>query len=131
MSSDPFDLIGQIVGGQFRVDAVAGDTDLSVVYEGRRLDTNTAVAIKCLNLPETLPDSLARALDAAFQQAFRVHDRLARGHENIAKTLTSGEIRSPRTGAVVPYMVREWLEGESLAGELARRQREGGTKRPL
>ncbi len=119
MSSDPFDLIGQIVGGQFRVDAVAGDADLSIVYRGRSLDANTAVAIKCLNLPETIPDTLARALDAAFQQAFRVHDRLARGHENIAQTRTSGETRSPRTGATVPYMVREWLEGESLAAELA------------
>src|SRR5579871_5069899 len=98
MGSDPFDLIGQIVGGQFRVDTVAGDADLSIVYKGRRLDSNEAVAIKCLNLPETIPDSLARALDAAFQQAFRVHDRLSRGHENIARTLTSGETRSQRTG---------------------------------
>ena len=131
MSSDPFDLIGQIVGGQFRVDAVAGDADLSIVYRGRSLDANTAVAIKCLNLPETIPDRLARALDTAFQQAFRVHDRLARGHENIAQTLTSGEIRSPRTGAIVPYMVREWLEGESLAAELAGSKKDIRPVRPL
>jgi eukaryotic-like serine/threonine-protein kinase len=131
MSSDPFELIGQIVGGQFRVDAVAGDADLSVVYRGLRLDANTAVAIKCLNRQEAIPDELARALDAAFQQAFRVHDRLARGHQNIAQTLTSGETRSPRTGAVVPYIVREWLEGESLAAELAGRQKDLRPIRPL
>ena len=131
MSSDPFELIGQIVGGQFRVDAVAGDADLSVVYRGLRLDANTAVAIKCLNRQEAIPDELARALDAAFQQAFRVHDRLARGHQNIAQTLTSGETRSPRTGAIVPYIVREWLEGESLAAELAGRQKDLRPIRPL
>jgi hypothetical protein len=61
MSSDPFDLIGQVIGGQFRVDALAGDADLSVVYRGRRLDAKVPVAIKCLRLPETLPEPLARA----------------------------------------------------------------------
>src|SRR5690242_9409215 len=111
MSSDPFDLIGQIVGGQFRVDTVAGDADLSIVYRGHCLDSNEAVAIKCLRLPETIPDALAQALDAAFHQAFRVHDRLARAHENIAQTLTSGETHCQRTGAAVAYLVREWLEG--------------------
>jgi serine/threonine-protein kinase len=131
MASDPFDLIGQIVGGQFRVDSVAGDADLSIVYRGRRLDSSEAVAIKCLNLPETIPDTLARALDAAFHQAFRVHDRLSRGHENIARTLTSGETRSQRTGAAVPYLVREWLDGESLAAELGARQRDARPPRPL
>src|SRR5258708_13180151 len=119
MSDDPFDLMGQVIGGQFRADALAGDADLTVVYRGRRLDANVPVAIKCLRLPETIPDPLARALDAAFQQAFRVHDRLARGNPNIAQTITSGEMRSPRNGATVPYLVREWLEGESLAAALA------------
>src|SRR6516165_8189559 len=119
MSSDPFDLIGQIIGGQFRVEALAGDADLSVVYRARRLDANGPVAIKCLYLPETIPDALARSLDAAFQHAYRVHDRLARGNASIAQTFTSGETRSPRTGAMVPYLVREWLEGESLAAELS------------
>jgi len=131
MSGDPFDLIGHIVGGQFRVEAVAGDADLSVVYRGRRLDADTRIAIKCLNLPETIPDALARALDAAFQQAYRVHDRLARGHAHIAQTITSGETRAPRTGAAVPYLVREWFDGESLAAELAGRQKEVRPMRPL
>jgi serine/threonine protein kinase len=131
MSSDPFDLIGQIVGGQFRVDALAGDADLSIVYKGHRLDSNTTVAIKCLHLPETIPDALAKALDAAFHQAFRVHDRLARGHENIAQTLTSGETHSQRTGASVAYLVREWLDGESLAAELEGRKRNARPARPL
>jgi serine/threonine protein kinase len=131
MSSDPFDLIGQVVGGQFRVDAVAGDADLSIVYRGFQLDAGTEVAIKCLAVPETIPDALARALEAAFQQAYRVHDRLARGHANIARTITSGETRAPRTGATVPYLVREWLEGESLAAELAGRQKSVRPMRPL
>jgi serine/threonine-protein kinase len=131
MSNDPFDLVGQIVGGQFRVASVAGDADLSVVYRGLRLDSSSEVAIKCLTVPETIPDQLARALEAAFQQAYRVHDRLARGHANIAQTITSGETRAPRTGATVPYLVREWLEGESLAAELAGREKSVRSMRPV
>jgi serine/threonine protein kinase len=131
MSFDPLDLIGRVIGGQFRADALAGDADLTVVYRGRRLDANLTVAIKCLRLPETIPDPLARALDAAFYQAYRVHDRLARGNANIAQTITSGEMACPGNGAAVPYLVREWLEGESLASELAGQRAQARPARPI
>ena len=131
MSGDPFDLIGEVIGGQFRVETLAGDTDLSVVYRARRLDSALSVAIKCLCIPETIPDALARALETAFYQAYRVHDRLARGNPNIAQTVTSGEVVSPRTGMPVPYLVREWLEGESLAVALAGRVSGARPMRPV
>jgi serine/threonine protein kinase len=131
MSGDPFDLIGEVIGGQFLVETLAGDTDLSVVYRARRLDSTDAVAIKCLFIPETIPDALARALETAFYQAYRVHDRLARGNPNIAQTVTSGEVVAPRSGVPIPYLVREWLEGESLAAELAGRVNGIRTMRPL
>src|SRR5260370_41271080 len=131
MSGDPFDLIGQVIGGQFRVETLAGDADLSVVYRARRLDSTVPVAIKCLCIPETIPDALARALETAFYQAYRVHDRLARGNPNIAQTITSGETVSPLSAAAVPYLVREWLEGESLAAELEPRNHGIRPLRPL
>jgi serine/threonine protein kinase len=131
MSGDPFDLIGQVIGGQFRVETLAGDADLSVVYRARRLDSTLSVAVKLLCVPETIPDALARALETAFYQAYRVHDRLARGNLNIAQTFMSGEVFSPRTGVAVPYLVREWLEGESLASELAARANGIRPMRPL
>ncbi len=69
MDRDPFDLIGDVLDGQFRVDAFAGEGDLSVVYKGHHLGVDAPVAIKCLNLPETLDRALARPLVDGFNEA--------------------------------------------------------------
>ncbi len=132
MSGDPFDLIGQVVGGQFPGRCAGrGRGPERRLLRCRRLDGNVPVAIKCLYKPDSIPGPLARAMDAAFLRACRVHDRLARGNPNIAQTITSGETRSPRNGTSVPYLVREWLEGQSLAAELAARDDQPRPLRPL
>jgi hypothetical protein len=124
MDGDPFDLIGDVLDGQFRVDAFAGEGDLSVVYKGHHLGLDAPVAIKCLNLPATLDGALVRPLVDSFKEAGRVHYRLARRNLNIAQSIASGSTLAPRTGVLVPYLVREWFEGESLASDLERRRRE-------
>jgi serine/threonine protein kinase len=125
MDRDPFDLAGDVLDGQFRVDEFAGEGDLSVVYKGHHLGVDAPVAIKCLNLPSTLDPALAQPLIESFREASRVHYRLARGNLNIAQSIASGTTIAPRTGATVPYLVREWYEGESLAVDLARRRADG------
>src|SRR5579862_2530837 len=122
MDRDPFDLIGDVLDGQYRVDAFAGEGDLSVVYKGHHLGVDAPVAIKCLNLPGTLDSSYGQPLVDGFKEASRIHYRLARGNLNIAQAIASGSTVAPRTGAVVPYLVREWFEGESLASDLAKRR---------
>jgi serine/threonine protein kinase len=131
MERDPFDLVGDVLDGQFRVDAFAGEGDLSVVYKGHHLGVDAPVAIKCLNLPDTLDPALARPLVDGFKQASSVHYRLARGNLHIAQTIASGSTLVPRSGVVVPYLVREWFEGESLASDLARRRAEKRTGRSV
>ncbi len=131
MDRDPFDLVGDVLDGQFRVDAFAGEGDLSVVYRGHHLGVDAPVAIKCLNLPETLDRALARPLVDGFKEASRVHYRLARGNLHIAQTIASGSTLVPRSGVVVPYLVREWFEGESLASDLAWRRSEKHSGRSL
>jgi serine/threonine protein kinase len=131
MDRDPFDLVGDVLDGQFRVDAFAGEGDLSVVYRGHHVGVDAPVAIKCLNLPETLDAELARPLVAGFNEASRIHYRLARGNLHIAQTIASGSTLVPRTGTIVPYLVREWFEGESLASDLRRRRAEKKTGRSV
>ncbi len=131
MDRDPFDLVGDVLDGQFRVDAFAGEGDLSVVYKGHHVGVDAPVAIKCLNLPETLDAALARPLVAGFNEASRIHYRLARGNLHIAQTIASGSTLVPRTGTIVPYLVREWFEGESLASDLRRRRAEKKSGRPV
>jgi hypothetical protein len=131
MDTDPFDLVGDVLDGQFRVDAFAGEGDLSVVYKGHHLGVDAPVAIKCLNLPATLDPSHGRPLVDGFKDASRIHYRLARGNLNIAQCIASGSTVAPRTGTAVPYLVREWFEGESLAADLARRREAKATGRSV
>ncbi len=131
MDGDPFDLVGDVLDGQFRVDAFAGEGDLSVVYRGHHIGVDATVAIKCLNLPATLDPALVRPLVKSFREASRLHYRLARGNMNIAQSIAAGQTIAPRTGTTVPYLVREWFEGESLSSELTRRRSEGKKGRTL
>lgn len=129
--SDPFDLLGDVLDGQFRVESFVGEGELSVVYKGQHLGVEAPVAIKCLNLPETLHPALARPLVQGFKRASRVQYRLARGNLHIAQAIASGSTLAPRTGVSVPYLVREWFDGEPLATQLARRRQESREGRPL
>jgi serine/threonine-protein kinase len=125
MDRDPFDLVGDMLDGQVRVVEFAGEGDLSVVYKGHHKGVDAPVAIKCLNLPTTLDGALVRPLVDNFREGSRLHYGLARGNLNIAQCIASGETLAPATGMIVPYLVREWFEGESLRADLERRHREG------
>ena len=125
MDRDPFDLVGDTLDGQFRVVAFAGEGDLSVVYKGHHIGVDAPVAIKCLDLPTTLDGALVRPLVESFREASRLHYKLARGNLNIAQSIASGSTLAPATGMIVPYLVREWFDGESLGSDLARRREEG------
>jgi len=125
LDGDPFGLLGTVLDGKFRVDSLVGDGDLSIVYKGYHLGLHAPVAIKCLHLPDTLDPALTRPVVEAFEDAGQLQDRLGRGSRHIAQTLALGRTIAPRNGVTVPYRVREWFEGESLASDLARRRRQG------
>jgi serine/threonine-protein kinase len=120
---DPFDLEGDLLDGQFRVETLVGEGELSVVYRGLHEGVNAPIAIKCLNLPQTLDPKLVEPISESFREGARLHYRLARGHLHIVQTLACGDTLAPRTGQLVPYVVREWLEGRSLSADFAARAR--------
>ena len=128
---DPFDLVGDVLDGQFRVEEFVGEGALSVVYRGRAETIDAPVAIKCLNLPSTLDATFQASIIQSFVDGSKLHYKLARGHLAIAQTFANGSTVAPRTGAQIPYIVREWYEGESLARDLRRRRAEGETGRDL
>lgn len=128
---DPFDLVGDVLDGQFRVEEFVGEGALSVVYRAVAETLDAPVAIKCLNLPSTLDDAFHQSIVESFLEGCKLHYRLARGHLAIAQTFGSGTTVAPRTGVQIPYVVREWYEGESLARDLQRRRAEGEAGRDL
>jgi eukaryotic-like serine/threonine-protein kinase len=118
---DPFDLEGDLLDGQFRIEKFVGEGELSVVYRGIHEAMDAPVAIKCLALPETLDPKLLEPIAESFRESARAHYRLGQGHLHIARPLALGTTIAPRTGQQIPYMIREWLEGRSLAADFAER----------
>src|SRR5688572_27189034 len=126
MASDPFGLIGKVLGGQFRVDEAIGEGGCSVVYKGFHMGLKEPVAVKCLRLPQLEKKELADQFSHRFRDESRIAYRLSQGNLNIARSITSGTTQDAR-GAVVPYMVLEWLAGETLAQDFKKR-RDAGAK---
>lgn len=130
MAGDAFGLMGKVLGGQFRVDEYVGEGGFSVVYKGFHMGLKEPVAIKCLRLPQLEKKELADQFGHRFRDESRIAYRLSQGNLNIARSITSGTTQDER-GVVVPYMVLEWLSGETLALDFARRREHGDTGRSV
>ncbi|HEX4515570.1 MAG TPA: serine/threonine-protein kinase [Polyangiaceae bacterium] len=145
-SADPFGLVGQLLDGQFRVEALIGEGGFSAVYRGTHAGLGEPIAIKCLKIPAAVWSPPATGDTAGgpttpvmgtvlvdsfvkrFRDESRILYRLGQGNLNIVRCIASGTTLAPATGALVPYMVLEWLEGQSLEADLEARGRRG---RPL
>ncbi len=55
--ADPFGWVGSVIDGRYRVDEVVGEGGFGVVYAGRHLGFDEAIAIKCLKLDDAIPSS--------------------------------------------------------------------------
>jgi serine/threonine protein kinase len=128
---DPIGLVGQVLDGQFHIDAYVGEGGFSTVYKGTSVGLNEPIAVKCLKLPASLGSALVETFVKRFRDESRIHYKLSQGNLHIARSIASGTTIAPATGALVPYTVLEWLEGGSLADDLADRRQRGMTGRPL
>src|ERR1700679_1220424 len=119
---DFFGCVGELIEPQYRVDEVIGEGGFSVVYRGHHLGLDEPVAVKCLKIPAGLTPSMIDAVVERFQAESRIMYRLSQGNLNIVRSVSSGTAASKITGALVPYMVLEWLEGVSLFQDLKERR---------
>jgi serine/threonine protein kinase len=96
---------------RYRVEEVLGSGGMALVYRARDEELDRPVAIK------VLADNLAA--DDAFRKRFLREARLAAqlAHPNVVRVFDSGEAGGR------PYIVMEYVEGETLAELLARRGR--------
>ncbi|HKQ68555.1 MAG TPA: serine/threonine-protein kinase [Polyangiaceae bacterium] len=121
---DPFRLVGTIVDGRYRVDAIAGQGGYGVVYRAFHVSFESAIALKVLKLPAHL--SFDRRSDhvASFKREGKVLFDLSALHASIVKAFETGLIPLA-DGSLAPYLALEWLEGVSLAHEMKHRRGEG------
>lgn len=110
---DPYHLVGTVISGKYRLDAVLGIGGMGVVYLAHHTGINRKLALKVLK-----PD--VAASDATIAEAFHREAKISGGltHPNIisvtdADTLPDG----------TPFMAMELLECPTLEDELQRSKR--------
>ncbi|WP_437593202.1 protein kinase domain-containing protein [Sorangium sp. So ce1000] len=122
-ASDPFGWVGSIIDGQFAVEALAGEGAFGVVYRARHLGFDAPVAVKCLKIPAGLSADQQDGFLAKFREEARLLHQLSRRTMGIVQALDIGAAAAPK-GPWTPYIVMEWLEGETLEQDLKRRSAE-------
>ncbi|MEP7125466.1 MAG: protein kinase, partial [Byssovorax sp.] len=121
---DPFELCGTTIEGKYRVTAVVGDGGFGVVYKGVHIGFGELIAIKCLKLPQALPEKERAALLEQLREEGRLLHRLSKATSGIVQALDVGAFVT-LAGVWVPYLVLEWLEGQTLAEHLQDRKKQG------
>lgn len=119
--STPLALEGAILDRKYRLIRIVAEGGFAVVYQGEHLGLAVPIAVKVLKLP------LAGATDRLIERFGLEARTIARlKHPDIVQVLDTGFYTSPEHPDGAPYLVLEWLSGETLKQNLAVRRGEGG-----
>ena len=130
LSNDPFALSGVTLGGKYRVDKLVGEGGFGVVYRGTHIAFDEPIAIKCLRVAEDLPEAERTMLLKKLRDEGAILHRLSKRTAAIVQALDVDATITP-SGHWVPYLVLEWLEGETLAEHLYNREHRGEEAYPV
>ena len=101
---------GQVVGGKYKVDRLVGSGGMGTVWLGQHIGLGNSVAIKFIRPQFAARDDARRRFEIEARAAASVDSKHA------VKVYDYGV-----TDAGLPYIVMEYLEGESLSEALIRR----------
>jgi serine/threonine protein kinase len=117
--TDPLDLIGTRIDAKYIVTEIVDRTSLSIVYRGTHLIWKRDVAIKVFVAASTLVAEARDAMIASFVREGALLTELSETCSAVCQARDIGSLTTP-AGEWMPYMVLEWLDGESLETLLAR-----------
>ena len=124
MAHDVFGIVGTQLGGAYQVEQVVAEGGFGVVYRAQHTAFRASVALKCLKIPQ----GFGVAEKGDFLEQFRAEGellfRLSASLPTVVRPLHVDAFTSAR-GEFVPFMVLEWLEGETL-DRIAERRRVRG-----
>jgi formylglycine-generating enzyme required for sulfatase activity/serine/threonine protein kinase len=110
---DPLNLVGTTVAEKYDIEAVVGEGGFGIVYRAMHRIWKQPVAIKCFKaLMDVAPD-VRETLLKDFIQEGALLTQLSGRTASIVQARDVGTFVTP-SGAWVPYMVLEWLEGVTL-----------------
>ena len=113
------DILGTILDGRYRVEAVLGAAHAGgTVFRGRDAAAGSNVVVRCPAIPAGLAGAaLEEALEAFLAEA-ELLAKISQGSSDVEKLLASG-VADRTDGIRVPYTIFEWLAGRSLERHIA------------
>lgn len=127
---DPLQIVGCLIDGKYRVIEAVGVGGFSVVYRGHHRIWDQPVAIKCFRIEQPMTEPLRLALLRSFVREGRLLAQLSSRTSAIVQARDTGTFVTP-SGQWIPYLVLEWLDGESLDVMLDRERTQKTPGRPL
>jgi serine/threonine protein kinase len=129
VAADVFGIVGSLQSGLFRVTSVVADGPSSVLYRAHHEGFQADVALECWKLPASLTPEQTQGFLLRFREAKKLLFELSLALSAVVRPLHIGTLESAASGAIVPFVALEWLEGETIEALVGRRAREG--KPPL
>lgn len=123
-ASDLFGIVGKVIAGTYRVEAVVAEGGFGVVYKAHHKGFRATVALKCLKIPVELGQQHRGQFLEQFRSEAEVLFRLSALLPNIVRPLHVDAFQT-REGRFVPFMALEWLDGWTLDAVIAQRNDQG------
>ncbi|HVJ16399.1 MAG TPA: protein kinase [Polyangiaceae bacterium] len=120
MAQDVFGIVGSVIAGAYHVEKVVAEGGFGVVYRAHHGGFRAPVALKCLKVPQHLNDQHQATFLEQFRAEAELMFRLSASLPTVVRPLHVDAMTTP-DGSFVPFMVLEWLEGETLDGMIRRR----------
>src|SRR5262249_20000961 len=112
-AEDSLGLVGVTIDDKYVVESVVGEGGFGVVYRAMHKVWQKPVAIKCFKTLMDVSPAMREKLLKDFIQEGALLSELSARSASIVQARDVGTLSLP-SGAWVPYMVLEWLEGETL-----------------
>lgn len=126
MANDPLNLTGKTVAEKYRVESVVGEGGFAVVYRAIHTIWDQPVAIKFFSGLSSAPPEHRKLLHDNFIKEGALLTELSSQTANIVQARDVGTLTTD-DGRWMPYMVLEWLDGETFEELLTRMRSEGST----
>ena len=127
---DRFGIVGRVIAGAYHVERVVAEGGFGVVYRAQHGGFRAPIALKCLKVPQHLGGEQQARFIEQFRAEAEVMFRLSASTPNVVRPLHVDVMTAPN-GAFVPFLVLEWLEGETLDSIIRSRRAQRRSALPL